>query len=52
MKNIKDRAKEWINEKYILDNNPEAIDSVYVNEERDILIATAEDIFKEIINGQ
>ena len=52
MKNIKDRAKEWINEKNILDHNPEARDSMYVMEEYEILLATAESMFKEIVNGQ
>jgi hypothetical protein len=49
MKSLKDRAKEWLNEKNILDNNPEASDSVYVMEEYEILLATAENMFKELI---
>ena len=52
MKSIKDRAKEWLNEQDILRNNPEAIDSVYIMEEYEILIAAAENIFKEMVNGQ
>ena len=49
---MNDRIKEWLVAKQVLDTNPEAIDSVYVSEERDILISVAEDIFKEIVNGQ
>lgn len=52
MKNIKDRAKEWLNEKTILESNPEAIDSVYIMEEYEILLVTAADIFKEVVDGQ
>jgi hypothetical protein len=52
VKNIKDRAKEWLNEKTILESNPEAIDSVYIMEEYEILLVTAADIFKEVVDGQ
>jgi hypothetical protein len=52
VKNIKDRAKEWLNEKQILENNPEAIDSAYMLEEYEILLVTAGNIFKELVNGQ
>lgn len=49
---MNDRIQAWLKEKETLDNDPEAIDSVYVNEQRDILISVAEDIFKEMLNGQ